>query len=369
MARTAMGDPESSRTQMAADRSCVPSEIKSDTIDSERIKRNLVLEIGLSDLIGRSPLFAKVLGEIKLIACSEACVLISGETGTGKDMCARAIHYTGARAAKPFVAINCGSVPDDLFENQFFGHERGAYTDARERSTGLIQEADGGTLFLDDIEALTLKNQVKLLRFLQSGTYIPVGGVKEMRADARVVAATNDDLLIRMKDHTFRVDLYYRLAVLTLFLPPLRERTDDISQLARAFLRRYAGNYAKPLEDITDATLSRLRAYPWPGNVRELENVIHRAVVHARGTVLTDVDLPGYGEERRSLCSHMGSYASFSQMKRALVADFEKEYVITMLQSCEGNVSEAARRCHKNRRAFWELMRKYHIPRGAVLSP
>jgi len=336
---------------------------KSEAHPTEKIGRDLTLEIGLSDLVGTSASFLLVLQEIKIISASDANVLITGETGTGKDMCARAIHYAGPRADKPFIAINCGSVPEDLWENQFFGHERGAFTDARERSSGLLKEADGGTLFLDDVEALSPKNQVKLLRFLQTGSYIPLGGVREAQVNVRAIAATNENLTDRLKDRTFRSDLYFRLAVLTLFLPPLRERPDDIQQLAEYFLRKYAELYAKPIVGMSRGVLQKLGDHSWPGNIRELENVIHRAVVHTQGNALTEASIPEVTADKISLRSQIERFSSLKEMKRVVVSDFEREYVLAMLQTCGGNVSEAARRCHKNRRAFWELMRKYSITR------
>jgi two-component system, NtrC family, response regulator GlrR len=361
MGATALSGDGMKRSQTGPDGSWTSHDAHVQVAESQKIRSDLTLEICLSDLVGKSPRFVHVLEEIRVFAASDANVLISGETGTGKDMCARAIHYTGARAAKPFIPINCGSVPEDLWENQFFGHERGAYTDARERSTGLLKEADGGTLFLDDIEALTIKNQVKLLRFLQTGSYLPLCGVKEVRADVRVIAATNEDLVGRMREHTFRGDLYFRLAVLMLYLSPLRERIEDIPLLSLVFLKRYAAQYHKSVDQISESALASLCSYSWPGNVRELENTMHRAVLHAPGAVLSTIQLLPRAEERVPVQHPSSERGSLKQMKKELVANFEKEYVLDQLRNYGGNVSEAARRCGKNRRAFWELMRKYHI--------
>lgn len=335
--------------------------VQANVSETERIRRGLTLETCLSDLVGKSPRFMHVLEEIKVLADSDANVLISGETGTGKDMCARAIHYTGSRASRPFVPINCGTIPEELWENQFFGHERGAYTDAHEGSGGLLKEADGGTLFLDDIEALAVRNQVKLLRFLQSGSYIPLGGVKPARANARVIAATNEDLVCRMRDHTFRGDLYFRLAVLTLHISPLRERADDIPLLALLFLKRYATLYHKKVDRISASALMALCRHSWPGNVRELENAIHCAVVHSRGVELNDIQLLAGHIEAELFPLPPTDNSSFKELKKELVSNFERQYVLNQLRKYGGNVSEAARRCGKNRRAFWELMRKHKI--------
>jgi two-component system, NtrC family, response regulator GlrR len=341
----------------------------SDNAESEKLRRTLTLETCLLELVGRSPKFVQILEEIKVLAAADANVLISGETGTGKDMCARAIHYTGARAGKPFVSINCGSVPDDLWENQFFGHERGAYTDAREKAAGLLEEADGGTLFLDDVEALSMRNQVKLLRVLQTGFYMPLGGVREVRTHVRVIAATNEDLLDRMRDHTFRGDLFFRMAVLLLHLSPLRERIEDIPVLAFLFLKRFSAQYGKQVSRISGAALDEMCRYSWPGNVRELENVIHRAVVHCSGHELDECSLRLDMTYVSPAPLPVAGRPSLREMKRELVANFEKQYIMNQLQTYGGNVSEAARRSGKNRRAFWELMRKYHIMAGRSVIP
>jgi two-component system, NtrC family, response regulator GlrR len=353
MARTVVDD--------CADHHAIIRKTASSTSPAEKISHDLTLEFGLSDLIGTSPRFQSVLREIRILAQADANVLISGETGTGKDMCARAIHYTGARASKPFLPINCGSVPEEILENEFFGHERGAYTDARERSTGLIAEADGGTLFLDDIDTLTPKNQSKLLRFLQTGSYTPLGGVREVHVDVRVIAATNDDLTRRIREHTFRDDLYYRLAVLTLMVPPLRDRVDDVPVLAEYLMKRYASRYGKSLDRLSDSALRTLSSYSWPGNVRELENTVHRAVIHAEGKILNRIDLPSEDRSSLSYPPLFQDSCSFRQTKKDVVDRFEKDYILHALHLSGGNISEAARRCGKNRRAFWELMRKHHL--------
>jgi len=323
----------------------------------------LLLEVGLDTLVGAGASFRRILEEIRVIAKTDATVLITGETGTGKDLCARAIHYTGSRAAKPFIPVNCGGIPEELFENEFFGHERGAFTDAREKFRGLIHEAEGGTLFLDDVDTLTLKGQAKLLQFLQGGGYMPLGSVRLVETDVRVMAATNTDLVRKVKLGEFREDLYYRLSVLKLYVPPLRGRAGDIRVIAQHYLEQYASRYSRLRPGLSGEALTKLVQYSWPGNVRELENVIHSAVVHANSSMIEAGDLSFESLLPGELPS--GSFADrpFRQAKQQVVARFEQEYITRLLEVCDGNVSQAARRAGKNRRAFWEIMRKHSLLR------
>ncbi len=330
--------------------------------EADLAKHQLKVEVGLSDLIGGGPSFTRVLQEIVTLARTDATVLILGETGTGKDLCARAIHYTGPRAGKAFLPVNCGGIPDDLFENEFFGHERGAYTDAREKFTGLIHEAEGGTIFLDDIESLSLKNQAKLLRFLEGTEYMPLGSSKMRRSDVRVMASTNVDLAQYTRQGLFREDLYFRLAVLTLIIPPLRSRPEDVAPLAEHFLACYAAQYGKSVA-LSPVALDQLTRYSWPGNVRELQNAVHRAVVHAATPIIDEIELDPEcsGALSRKVVPNGGT--PFSEAKKEFVDQFERQYIEKLLKECGGNVSEAARRAGKHRRAFWEIMRKHGIRR------
>ena len=222
--------------------------------------------------IGRSR--AQQVGNFRKLARCDATVLISGETGTGKEVCARAIHYLSPRSSKPFITVNCGAIPAELVENELFGHERGAYTDAAVAKPGLIAEAEGGTLFLDEIDCLPLLAQVKLLRFLQEKEYRPLGSVKTRAASVRVIVATNADLENALRQGRLRQDLYYRINILSLVLPPLRQRQGDILLLARHFLAKFTEEFAKPVQDFSPDVLPTLLAYPWPGNIRELEHTI-----------------------------------------------------------------------------------------------
>ena len=300
---------------------------------------------------------------------TSAHVLIQGETGTGKELVARAIHYLGDRRYKPFVPVNCGALPDNLMENELFGHARGAFTDARENQRGLIGSAEGGTLFLDEIECLSLKGQVALLRFLQDGHYRQLGGHSDVRADVRVIAASNQDFCELVRSGQFRQDLYYRLAIMAVDLPPLRQRGSDILLLIDHFLARFAREYSRPVPRLDPASASAALARPWPGNVRELENVIHRQFLLADGDVVrldaaaeTSASPPGSG-------AHQGWNIDFTSMdmklaKAEVIARFERDYLEQAIALSRGNVSLAAQHAGKERRAFGKLLKKYGIDRN-----
>ncbi len=249
----------------------------------QRLKRKHDGTFSLSDIITRSPAMRPVLRAAEKAAASTIAVLIEGESGTGKELIARAIHGSGARRAEPFVAVNCGALPENLVESILFGHEKGAFTGATEKHTGKFAEADGGTLFLDEVGELPPAAQVKLLRALQEGEVEPVGGRKTVKVDVRIVSATNRDLIADVKAGRFREDLFYRLHVFPIAVPPLRRRADDIPELARHFLARIAAEEGKHVHGFSAEALALLTAYRWPGNVRQLENAVFRAVVLAEG--------------------------------------------------------------------------------------
>jgi len=244
-------------------------------------------------VIGVSAKMAELLGFVSKVASSEATtILVQGESGTGKDLIAKAIHYQSRRQDKPFVAINCSAIPETLMEAELFGHERGAFTDAKAMKKGLFEMADGGTLFLDEIGELSPLLQAKLLRVLEDQMIRRVGGVRDMQVDVRVIAASNRDLERAVKENTFRQDLYYRLAIISIFLPPLRDRKEDILPLVEYFIDRYGRKFRKPVEGITDDTRKLLLKYDWPGNVRELKNAIERAMILEDGNLLRPAYLP-----------------------------------------------------------------------------
>jgi two-component system response regulator HydG len=247
---------------------------------------------GPGQIIGGSPAMLRTLELVNQVATSTATILIQGESGTGKELIANAIHHGSPRRQRPFIKVNCAALPETLLESELFGYERGAFTGAVARKEGRFELADGGTLFMDEIGDLSLATQAKLLRVLQEGEFERLGGTRTIKADIRLVAATNADLATRVQQKQFREDLFYRLNVITIQLPPLRERPEDVPLLAQHFLRRLATKNAKDITGFTDEALEVLQGYDWPGNVRELENVIERAVVLTRGAMISPADLP-----------------------------------------------------------------------------
>jgi DNA-binding NtrC family response regulator len=317
--------------------------------------RQRALDPRLRGFVGSSAAFVAQLARLPLLAACDAGVLLLGETGTGKELCAQAIHYLSPRAAHPCVAVNCGAIPLDLVESELFGHLKGAFTNAHNARDGLVAEAEGGTLFLDDIDCLPLAAQAKLLRFLQEREYRPLGATRVRRADVRVIAASNHQLPAMAARGEFRQDLFYRLNVLNLELPPLRSRREDIAPLATHFINRFARQYGRAVTGLTPAALRRLMTHDWPGNVRELEHVIERAVLLAPSAVLTEADVPVGGT------SEPADAESFRAAKARVVQDFERSRIEALLTAHAGNVTHAAAAARKNRRAFIALMQKYRI--------
>ena len=318
-------------------------------------------------LIGNASLFQQTQRVIAKIASCDATVLIQGETGTGKELGARAIHYLGTRRDHPFIPVNCGAIPDSLLESEVFGHARGAFTDAKEQQPGLVALAERGTLFLDEIETLSPRGQVLFLRFFEDRTYRPLGARHYVRSDIRIIAASNADLGDLVRAGTFRRDLLYRLSIVSVSMPPLRERVGDVALLARHFLARYAAQYGRAPISLHDEALASLDTYDWPGNVRELENLIHREVVMGDGGEIRAIHLPA-GEGRAAVTRMPVAVPALSlglrRAKEMLVAEFERAFIARALGECGGNVSRAARLARKERRAFGKLMTKYRISSG-----
>ena len=261
-------------------------------LENRNLQRRLDELVGAGEIISESPAIRQVLALVKQVAPSSATVLIQGESGTGKELVARALHEGSPRRGRPFIRVNCAALPETLLESELFGYERGAFTGAGARKEGRFELADGGTLLLDEVGDLSAATQAKLLRVLQEGEFERLGGTKTVKVDVRIVAATNQDLTLLVKERRFREDLYYRLNVITIDIPPLRERAEDIPLLAQHFLRVHAAKNHREIHGFTEAALARLRAYPWPGNVRELEHAVERAVILARGSLIDLADLP-----------------------------------------------------------------------------
>jgi DNA-binding NtrC family response regulator len=329
----------------------------------ESLVRRLRDAGALSKLVGGAPSFTSAISQLPAISSSEAAVLIQGETGTGKELVARAIHYMSGRAAFPFVALNCGSLSDTLLEAELFGHEKGAYTGAYARRDGLIAQAKKGTLFLDEVDTLPLKAQVDLLRVLQDRHFRTLGSTLEQEADVRILAATNAALDQLVRTSHFRADLYYRLCIFTVKLPSLRERKEDILMLAGHFLEKH-GIAGKPSLKLTPAACLALIRWEWPGNVRELENAILRAV-HLSQTDsigIADLGLPIESEESTAPTSGISiETLSFTAAKRRVVASFEKDYLTRLLVEQEGNISRAARVAGKDRSDLGKLLKKHRL--------
>jgi DNA-binding NtrC family response regulator len=311
-------------------------------------------------IVCQSDEFRRTLTLVKRLARFNISVLLQGETGTGKELLARLLHYSSGRASGPFVPVNAGALVDTLVENELFGHAAGAFTDARSQRAGLIELSTGGTLFLDEIDTFGAHGQAALLRFLEDGRYRPVGSSRELTADVRVIAATNSDPLQLLRAGTIRKDLYYRLAGAIVHVPALRDRRDDILALARHFLADLNAQQSGERErSLGPEFVGWLLAEEWPGNVRELKSVIEYSYIMCDGEVLMP---PDGVDEAEPL-----AIGSFRTEKATAISAFERQYLRRVMLECEGNVSHAARTAHKERKGFDRLLRKHGIERKSFL--
>lgn len=322
----------------------------------ETARDHLTEILGMEQLVGEHPAFIRAIKMIPSIAKSDLPVLLTGATGTGKELCARAIHLLSKRRSFPFIPVDAGAIPDHLFENELFGHARGAFTDAHSAQKGLAAMAEGGTLFLDEVDTLSPAAQAKLLRFLQERTYKPLGSDRFVKAAVNVIAATNRDLESCVREKQFRSDLYFRLNALRLDLPPLVERQSDILVLARHFLRAQQSP-GMTCKSLTPASVRKLQAYSWPGNVRELFNVIQRASLFAEGQYL----LPEHLSVPIPDLTEGGTGSAFRNARALAIEAFERQYVERLLQEHNGSVTRAALAAGKDRRAFGRLKKKYGV--------
>jgi len=327
------------------------------------LRRELRRLTGLDNFIGQSPKMRAIFDLIQTVAPQSSRVLITGESGTGKELVARAIHENSSCAQAPFITINCGNVPETLLESELFGYVKGAFTGANENRQGLFQAAHGGTLFMDEIGNMTLTMQVKLYRVLQEGKVRPLGSTEETDVDVRVITATNKDLDREIAEGRFRQDLYYRLSVVPIHLPPLRERREDIPLLARAFLERFRRTMEKPIEDIEPDAMQRLEAYDWPGNVRELENTIERSVVLERGRNISLGVLPAKIIEGAAPAGKDGTITipeegvDFEQH----VGETERRYLLAALERAGGVQRRAAKLLKMSFDSFRHYAKKHKI--------
>jgi len=318
----------------------------------------------LAEIIGNSPRMDEVFSRIELAARTEATVLLSGESGTGKELAARALHYGSLRKNENFISINCSSLVSTLLESEIFGYARGAFTGADKDKKGLLELADGGTFFLDEIGDLDIELQGKILKVLEEREFYPVGSTEKKYVDVRFVAATNQNLEELIASRRFREDLYYRLNVLRIHLPPLRERKEDIPLLAGYFIKKYAARYGKPVTEISEEALQALGRYAWPGNIRELENCIHSAVITTRDEVIDTGDLPALGT--RDARERVLTVESFPEQGFDLekhLQRMEKEYIEEALRRCDFNITRAARLLGTTFRSLRYKIKKHGIAR------
>ena len=324
--------------------------------ENENLRAQLRQRYGLSGLVAQSPAMHAVLDLVERVAPTDATVLIQGESGTGKEVIAKAVHHASARAVRPFVAVNCGAVPETLLESELFGYMRGAFTGATVNKLGLFEEAHGGTLFLDEIAEMPAALQVKLLRALQSGEVRRLGATQHATIDVRVIAATHGDLPTLINQGTFREDLFYRLNVIQIALPPLRDRREDIPALAEHFLGRVAGKLGRGLR-LSPEAVERLLRYPWPGNVRELENAIERAAILARREEIAPEDLPPH------VSAGLQLGPSPMLPRQVTLAEAEREHILQTIERFGRNHSGAAEALGIGRTTLWRKLKEYGIDR------
>jgi len=320
-------------------------------------------------IVGCSDVHQQLLAQLTKFALTDAEILITGATGTGKEVYAAFAHQQSQRAKAAFVPVNCGAIPDQLFENELFGHVGGAFTGAQPRAEGLVAAAEGGTLFLDEVDTLSLSCQVKLLRFIQQKEYRRLGETRLRRANVRFIAATNADLLVAVKAGRFREDLFFRLRVIPIEVPPLWKRKVDIAPLLDHYAAYYAELYRANPITFDASALERLENYSWPGNIRELENCVQYLTCLQLDHAIHAEDLPLLNVEEEDAPNDVASGLSFQKAKRELVTMFEREYLEEALRRSGGNIAEAARASGKARRAFFELMRKHGIRAVSSVQP
>ena len=337
---------------------------------SQLIRENLTLRgrikegEAFQDLIGNSAKMQRVYDLIQIVSKNDVNVLITGESGTGKSMAAKAIHALSSRANKPFVRVNCPTIPESILESELFGYRKGAFTHAVQNKRGLFEEANGGTIFLDEIGEIGPSIQVKLLQVLEEKEFKPLGDTKSIKIDVKVIASTNSNLVEKMKKREFREDLYYRLSVIDIKMPPLRERTEDIPLLVEFFIKKYCSEFGLQKKQISPELMRNFLTQDWPGNVRELENVIKKAVILAPGNIieLSDVEISEVSGRKFTLINKNTNNAlPYVEARKQVLEQFNISYITSVLKKSGGNVSQAARISGLKRQALQQIMKKYHI--------
>jgi len=325
------------------------------------LRKQLDDSFGLDNIIGKGPEMQKVFEKVKMVAETDATVLIRGETGTGKELIARAVHSKSLRSRNSFIRINCAAVPATLLEAELFGHEKGAFTGAIKQKPGKFELANKGTILLDEIGDISMEMQTKLLRVLQDGEFDRVGGTTTLVTDARVIATTNKNLEEAIKEEKFRLDLFYRLNVIPINVPPLRERKEDIPLLISHFIHKYCEKNNMEIKEVPPALAASLMQYSWPGNVRELENVIERAVVLSRGKQLENVEIVETTTKKNGAGNLNLSETNFQTAKKKIIESFEEQYLDSMLKKHKGNISASARESGLDYKNFHTKLKKYNI--------
>jgi two-component system response regulator GlrR len=321
------------------------------TEEVNRLRRLVDEQYGLKNIIGKSSGMKRVLAQVRQAADVDTNVFINGESGTGKELIAKKLHVLSSRSNEPFVALNCAAIPETLLESELFGYEKGAFTGASKSKKGFFLQAHGGTLFLDEISEMPISMQSKLLRVLDEREFYPLGGGKPVKVDTRIIAASNRDLEREVAEGRFREDLYYRIHVILIRLPPLRERLEDVPLLAWHFLEKYRDSMKKDIKGLTREAIRKLMDHTWPGNVRELENTIESAVALAPGEII---------DEDMVLPKSKSNNNNFRPLKAAK-EEFERKYLVELIQMTRGNISQAAKLAGKYRADLYELLKKYDL--------
>jgi DNA-binding NtrC family response regulator len=333
-------------------------------VENQQLRHELAQQKVRSSVIAVDPAMKELMAMAARVADTDASVFIEGESGTGKEVLARALHQASRRSGKQFLAVNCGALPANLIESELFGHEKGAFTGASTMRKGLLEEAQGGTFFFDEITEMDPAMQSKLLRVIQERTVRRVGGNRELPIDVRIVSATNRDPEEAIKSKHFREDLYFRVAVVTLQIPPLRKRPDDIAALAQHFLKDVCASYGRTIDGFTPQVMDKLQNYSWPGNVRELRNVIERAVSLAAKTVIREEDLPAQLQKTSKRKVQIDAVESYENAKSKLLDQFQYEYFSQLMNEEDGNISRVAQRAGVDRKTVYRILSAVGLTRG-----